>query len=171
MMGFMARSPFNSPLCEFTWSDIVSGNRRSVFLQQAPLEVRFGLQFEPNFWSSFDSGSYFFFLRVFRNGGVLNVHQFSGDLRAMPGGLAAQQWVRVRFGQAQQITFAFGSVAVKAEIWFFRHGGVSNNASQWAMTPHDHGLFVEIFDDTEFFTSPSMAFIGGPGTPPGTPTS
>ena len=167
----MARSPFNSPLCEFTWSDIVSGNRRSVFLQEQPLEVRFGLTFEPNFWPSFDSGDYFFWLRVFRNGSILNVYQFSGNARAMPGGLASQQWVGVRFGQAKQITFAFGSVAVKAEIWFLRRGGVSNNASQWAMTPHEHGLFVEPLDFTEGTTLPSMTFIGGPGTPPGTPTS
>jgi hypothetical protein len=169
MMAVMARGTHNSPLVRITWSDAVSGNTRSTFKQEEPLELRCGVTFEPNFWTSFESSSYFFTLRVFRNGSIHKVHQFSGDTRTLPGAPGAQLWVGGHFGRAIQATGS-GPVRFTGEMFFSRSGGVSNGTSQWAMTPNDHGLFVEFleFGETGMETT---RFVGGAGTPAGTPTS
>jgi hypothetical protein len=168
----MARSPFNSPLVQIVWTDAVSGNTRSTFKRNDPLELRFGVRFEQNFWSSFEFASYWLVVSTFRQGTFITRYVLNGDIRTLPGAPASQLWVGMRFARAGQLspgTWFSGTLTFRGELWISRSGGASNGLDQWAMAPREHAFLLKLFDfDPPEFTE-SLTLVGGPGTPPGTP--
>ena len=165
----MARSPFNSPLVQIVWTDAVSGNTRSTFKHNDPIELRFGVQFEQNFWTSFEFALYWLVVSTFRNGTFIKRYVLDGDIRNLPGAPASQLWVGMRFARARQLSDATGTVTFRGELWISRSGGSSNGLDQWAMAPREHALLLKLFDFEPPDFHESLTLVGGPGTPPGTP--
>ena len=164
----MARSPFNSPLVQIVWTDAVSGNTRSTFNRNKPLQLRFGVRFEQNFWTSFEFASYWLVVSTFHHGTFMKRHILNGDLLALSGAPAAQLWVGMRFGRAAQVSDFTGSATFRGEIWISRSGGTSNGLDQWAMAPREHAFLIEMFDFELPHGQESLTLVGGPGTPSGT---
>ncbi len=169
MMAVMARSRFNSPLVRIAWTDAVSGNRRSSFDPQQPIELRFGLVFEPSFWTSFESSLYQANITTFRFGYVAKWFWLTGDPRELPGAPGSQLWMGLRLGRAMQASIYSGeTVSWQVHISFHRFGGPGGGVTQWAVTPDQSAFMVESLSagDSGF---DSQGQTGGPGTPPGTP--
>ena len=168
----MARSPHNSPLVRVAWSDAVSGTRRSTFKRNDPLELRFGLEFEPGFWTSFESSTLFFLVHTFRFGNLAKRLQLTLTTLDLPGAPAPQLGLGMRLARARQAQIdanVGGSLTFRGEFWFTRFGGTSQGLSQWAMAPDDHAFLLEPFDNEFPEGVESLTLVGGAGTPPGTP--
>jgi hypothetical protein len=166
----MARSRFNSPLVRISWTDAVSGNHRSSFDPELPLELRFGVDFEPSFWTSFDHATCFAAYTVYRFG--VFTHRFDQliDARSLPGAPGSQLWIGLRLGRAAQATMFYGDLMTwQPHVWFARLGGSGDGVTQWAVTPDHSAFLVEQFSQEQGFDSQQQT--GGAGTPPGTPSS
>ena len=165
----MARSRHNSPLVRVAWTDAVSGNRRSSLDPEEPIELRFGLSFEPSFWTSFQSSIYFASWTVYRYGAYVRRFDLSGETHLLAGAPSAQLWIGLHLGRASQAAmFYSGPVPWTAVTEFKRFGGPGNGVTQWAATPDQSAFMIEQFpagDDGFDFQRQT----GGPGTPLGTP--
>ncbi len=173
----MARSPHNSPLVQMVWTDAVSGNTRSTFRLDEALELRFGLEIEPNFWTSFESSRFHLFVQTFRfSSEPAQFFQLTADTEDLAGAPANQLWVGIHFERALQTQkeniLGGNTMGFRGHVWFSRSGGVSNGLAQWASSPFVHEYLLDPFGGVpDPITDETFTLVGGAGTPPGTPVS
>jgi hypothetical protein len=167
--GVMVAGPFNSSLCRISWTDTVHNDQHSSFGSREEVELRFGLEFNPGFWTSFETSQFFVFFCVYRFGGLVERFDHNGVTTQMPGAPGTQLWLGLALGRAEQATGnGTGPAQFRPQIWFMRQGGSSGNLSEFAVAPRDHTFVVEIGGPIGF-DIPSERLVGGAGIPPGTP--
>jgi hypothetical protein len=156
----------NSPLCRITWTDVVHGTQHNSFLENDPLQLRFGLEFDPAFWSSFQTSQFFLWFVVSHFGNVLERHQQDGDTMSLPGAQSTKLWLGLQFGVATDATTnLIGLFQFRPEIWFRRQGAAVNLLSEFATVSNDHSFAIELGGTAEF-PGPEIGLVGGSGAAP-----
>jgi hypothetical protein len=155
----------SSPLCRVIWTDIAGGSSHLVFGDRQPIELRFGLQFDPSFWSSFGSSSFFAFFAVYRFGSLRNRHQQNGGAMSLPGAGSTELWLGLSLGRATQAIddgsggSGSGTYQFRPQIFFLR----GDAPSEFAVAPNDCSFMLDPFIGGDGFTSEQL--VGGPGHP------
>lgn len=173
----MAKSPHNSPLVRVAWTDAVSGNTRSTFKLDSPLELRLGLEFEPSFWTSFQSSGFHLFVQTFRfSSDPARFFQLTADTTELAGAPANELWVGMHFERAvqtqEQNLLVGATMGFRAHVWFSRSGGASDGLPQWASSPFMHEYLLNPFGVVpDPITDETVTLVGGRGTPAGTPAT
>lgn len=158
---------FNSSLCQIFWTD-VHGAQRSVFGLDEPVELRFGLRFEPSFWSSFDSSSYFVEFQVFFRGALLTSNYQDGNTLEMPGAQSEELWLGLSVGQAKEVTTNRNGIMVfRPQISFTRSSAAAGHYTfmEFARAPEDHCFLVDPYASFDGFPGGSPTVVGGSGRP------
>jgi hypothetical protein len=158
---------FHSPLCRIDWTNVTHGAQRFAFDGSKPLNLLFGLRFDPAFWTSFDSAVYTIELQVFQTGFVRAVHSRYGEIADLPGAPAENIWLGMSFGKARQATGSWtGLFMFRPQIWFSRFGpGPSYIPGEFAVAPEDHCFAVEVGGPPDGSEDEFERFIGGSGQP------
>lgn len=168
----LADSTSHSPLCRVSWTDVVHGIQHSWFGSDEEVELRFGLELDQNFWSSFETSQFFISFCVYQYGGLVTRFDQDGDTRQqLPGAPATRLWIGLTLGRARQTTFhGSGLVQFRPQVFFMRQSGGNNLVGEYAVAPHDHTFMVDSFSPVGGgFDGESL--VGGAGVPDGTPTS
>jgi hypothetical protein len=166
----MADLTFNSPLCRISWIDVVHGTQHSTFGPDEEVELRFGLNLDQSFWSSFKTSEFFVQFCVYRFGALINRFDHDGDTRQqLPGAPATQIWLGLALGRAGQIlSEGFGLVQFHPQVFFQRQSAVGNINAEFAVAPHDRTFMVDSFSPVGGGTD-AESLVGGVGIPDGTP--
>ncbi|MFI6151035.1 hypothetical protein [Streptomyces sp. NPDC051109] len=166
----IADRTFHSPLCRISWTDVVHGTQHSSFGLDEEVELRFGLNLDQSFWSSFETSQFFAQFCVYRFGELVKRFDHSGDTRQeLPGAPATQIWIGVALGGAEQASGTrAGLVQFRPQIFFLRQNNFVNLKPEFAVAPHDHAFMVDQFSSVG--GSGSESLVGGVGIPVGTPT-
>ncbi|MFC5173201.1 hypothetical protein [Streptomyces mutomycini] len=99
----MADRTSHTPLCSISWTDVVQGAQHSSFGVDQEVELRFGLELDRSFWSSFETSQFFTQFCVYRFGELVKRFDHSGDTRQLlPGAPETQIWLGVALGRAGQ---------------------------------------------------------------------
>ncbi|MEU3990868.1 hypothetical protein AB0F24_21230 [Streptomyces platensis] len=165
----MADHTFHSPLCRISWTDVVHGTQHSSFGLDEEVELRFGLDLDQSFWSSFETSQFFAQFCVYRFGDLVKRFDHNGDTRLqLPGAPATQIWLGLALGRAGQA--GSGLVQFRPQIFFLRqNSSIGNLNAEFAAAPHDHTFMVDSFSPVGGgFDGESL--VGGVGIPDGTPT-
>src|SRR5690348_1701074 len=97
----MADRMFHSPLCRVAWTDVVHGSEHSAFGSDEKVELRFGLELDQAFWSSFETSQFFAQFCVYQLGQLVKRFDHSGDTRqALPGAPGTRLWLGLALGRA-----------------------------------------------------------------------
>ncbi|MFD5734590.1 hypothetical protein ACFWIY_17390 [Streptomyces sioyaensis] len=167
----MADPNFHTPLCRIAWTDVVHGTQHSSFGLDEEAELRFGLDLDQSFWSSFESSQFFTQFCVYRFGELVKRFDHNGDTRQrLPGAPATQIWIGLTLGRAGQASLErSGLVQFRPQIFFLRQSStVSGLNPEFAVAPHDHTFMVDSFSPVGGgFDGESL--VGGVGIPDGTP--
>jgi hypothetical protein len=167
----MADLTFNSPLCRVSWIDVVHGTQHSSFGWDEEVELRFGLNLDQRFWSSFETSQFFVQFCVYRLGALVQQFFHDGDTRQqLPGAPATQIWLGIALGRAAQAVSHVGSglMQFRPQIWFLRQSADANINTEFAAAPHDHTFMVESPSPVGG-GSDGESLVGGVGIPDGTP--
>jgi hypothetical protein len=166
----MADLTFNSPLCRISWTDVVHGTQHSTFGLDEEVELRFGLNLDQSFWSSFQTSEFFVQFCVYRFGALTKQFDHDGDTRQqMPGAPATQIWLGLALGRAGQTLFTgSGLMQFRPQIFFLRQSAVGNINTEFAVAPHDHTFMVDSLSPVGGGTD-AESLVGGVGIPDGTP--
>jgi len=166
----MADLTFNSPLCRISWTDVVHGTQHSTFGLDEEIELRFGLNLDPSFWSSFQTSSFFVQFCVYRFGALTKQFAHAGDTRQqMPGAPATQIWLGLALGQARQTIIGGAELMqFRPQIFFLRQSAVANINTEFAVAPHDHTFMIDGHSPVGGGTD-RESLVGGVGIPDGTP--
>ena len=169
----MAAGTFNSSLCRISWTDTVHNNQHASFGSREEVELRFGLEFNTGFWSSFTTSQFFAFFGVYYAGAPFKTFNQLGETTEMPGAPGTQLWLGLALGNAQQaLSHTFGLVQFRPQILFRRQGGSSEGRSEFAIAPSDYTFAVEPWPGIGIgLDMDSETLVGGAGVPPGTPTA
>ncbi|MFJ1812538.1 MULTISPECIES: hypothetical protein [unclassified Streptomyces] len=167
----MADRSFHSRLCRISWTDVVHGTQHSSFGSDEEVDLRFGLDLDQSFWSSFETSQFFAQFCVYRFGELVTRFDRSGDTRQqLPGAPATQIWLGLALGRAEQASGTrAGLVQFRPQIFFLRQNNSGNLNPEFAVAPHDHSLMVDQFSPSGG-GFPSESLVGGVGIPAGTPT-
>lgn len=165
----MADLAFNSPLCRISWTDVVHGTEHSSFGLDEEVELRFGLELDQSFWSSFDTSQFFVQFCLYRFG-VVKRFDHDGDTRQqLPGAPATQIWLGLALGRSgQTVSVGSGLVQFRPQIFFLRQSAAHNISAEFAVAPHDRTFMVDAFSPVGG-GSDGESLVGGVGIPDGTP--
>ncbi|KPC79205.1 MULTISPECIES: hypothetical protein [Streptomyces] len=166
----MADRTSHTPLCSISWTDVVQGAQHSSFGVDQEVELRFGLELDRSFWSSFETSQFFTQFCVYRFGELVKRFDHSGDTRQLlPGAPETQIWLGVALGRAGQASGErSGLVQFRPQIFFLRQGSAAYLDPEFAVAPHDHAFMVDSFSPVGGgFDRESLT--GGVGIPGGTP--
>lgn len=153
----------HTPLCRVTWTDVVDGAQHFAFQEDQRLELRMGLEFDPSFWSSFQSSQYFLWFTMSRFGSRVANHQQGEDTMSLPGAGSTELWVGLQFDRARDATGnSTGPIQFRPQIWMPRQ---SNLPSEFAVAPEDHTFVMEIGGFGELGGGGPPRLVGGPGRP------
>ena len=163
----------HSPLCEITWTETARGEERFAFEHEFPIELRFGLRFEPEFFTTaeFSLGSlYFHVFQRHENAHVLRYNHVEQVVAAdLPGAPGPDLWVGMSLGQAFQITAQSGVrfsgvFDFRPHVWFNR-SGPGLLPGEFAVAPEPHSFVMTSGNPSDGFEFESERFVGGPGRP------
>lgn len=153
---------FHSALCQITWTD-VRGERPFAVGRDEPVELRFGLRFEPAFWSVPTHLGYFVEFQVFRSNALLHSHPQSGSTLELPGAQSEEQWLGLSFGKGSQVTTNVNGVMLFRPQIFFQRGQAGG---EFAVAPEEHYFFMDSFLHFDGWSGTSEELVGGSGRPP-----
>ena len=153
----MALGTSNTPLCRITWTDVVTPppppdservGQHFAFQEDDPIELRFGLKFEPSFWTSFDSGQFWVQFNVYWDAVLRNPHRHADDVLNLPGGKSAEQWIGRSFPKVAEATGEPCSGRLyrfRPQIHFLRFAADFHDIpGEFAIAPSDHAFLVEM---------------------------
>jgi hypothetical protein len=173
----MALGTSNSPLCRITWTDVVCPppplpdstrtGQHFAFQEDDPIELRFGLKFDPSFWTSFDSGQFWAEFSVYYDDVLRDPHRQQGEIPNVLGGTSEEQWIGLSFGQTTQATGSPSGGRLyrfRPQIFFLRFANdLHDIPGEFAIAPSDHAFLVEIGGSD--YTYPFEHLVGGSGRP------
>src|SRR5262245_18627533 len=150
----MAVGTANSPLCRITWTEVVvpppplpdstRTGQHFAFQEDDPIELRFGLKFEPSFWTSCDSAQFFAMFAVFNDDIMQSANPRQGDALNLPGAKSTEQWIGLSFGQAGQVA-GRGLFQFRPQIFFLRQADDFHDVpGEFAIAPSDHTFLCEM---------------------------
>jgi hypothetical protein len=165
----------HSPLVQITWTETARGVERFAFQHEGPIELRFGLRFEPTFFTSGNFNHAFLSFQVFyrSQAGEALVYDHTEDVDAsqLPGAPGPDIWVGMSLGQALQLTQESG--VRLSGVFDFRphvfvgrsHSDVGAQPAEFAVAPEPHSFVVARGNDSDHSSSQFERFVGGAGRP------